>query len=94
MKGKKIFAITLVVIMLINVLFSSFQAVFAATTETYTFNNKLYKAVKKALKAKTEITSAVYNDVNLSVSLSSDDLAKITELKLTNSGIQDLTGLF
>ena len=93
MKGKKIFAITLVVIMLVNVLFSSFSAVFAANNETYTFNNKLYKAVKKALKAKPEITSAVYNDVNLSVSLSSDDLAKITELKLANSGIQDLTGL-
>ena len=93
MKGKKIFAITLVVIMLINVFLTSFSTVFAAETTPYTFNNKLYKAVKKALKARSDITSAVYNDVNLSVSLSSEDLAKITELKLANSGIQDLTGL-
>ena len=47
MKGKKIFAITLVVIMLINVFLTSFSTVFAAETTPYTFNNKLYKAVKK-----------------------------------------------
>ncbi len=93
MKGKKIFAITLVMILLINVFLTSFSTVFAAGSEPFTLNNKLYKAVKRALKAKPEITSAVYNDVNLSVSLSSEDLAKITELKLANSGIQDLSGI-
>jgi hypothetical protein len=67
-------------------------AAFAATSSVViTLSSTLYSAVKTQLDAQK--ISAVYTDANHKISISSEELAKVTDLQLKYAGIDDLTGI-
>lgn len=55
------------------------------------FNNKLYKAIKADLT--NQKIDFKYDDINRTISINSNDEAKVTELNLNYGGINDVKGL-
>lgn len=94
MKGarrKCFFTIVLVVIMLFSCL-SPFSYVASATTGVeITLNSELYNAVKTSLT--NQGINATFSDVTRTITITETDLANVTYLDLSNSSIDDLTGL-
>ena len=56
-----------------------------------TLNSNLYKAVKEQLKEQN--ITVEYRDANRVIVISQEELAKVTNLNLSNKGINDLKGL-
>ncbi len=90
MKRKTLISITLLLIMLLNCIMPLF-VVNAASGEEIHFNTKLYVAVKKSLSEQG--ISYTANDVTHTLTLSPEEISKVTELNLNEGGIYDLTGL-
>ena len=63
----------------------------AASGEEIHFNTKLYAAVKASLSKQG--ISYTANDVTHTLTLSPEEISKVTELNLNEGGIYDLTGL-
>lgn len=90
MKRKTLISITLLLIMLLNCIMPLF-VVNAAGGEEIHFNTKLYAAIKTSLSEQG--ISYTANDVTHTLTLSPEELSKVTELNLNEGGIYDLTGL-
>lgn len=87
---KMLIVVMLVAIMLFNCIMPVFQ-VQAATDQRLTFELNLYKALKREL-TKLSI-SAIYIDEQRTMIINDEEIAKVTELSLSNSELTDLTGL-
>ena len=93
MKRRKMFLATLLIILIV------FQSVLPFTTVNATTNldveitssSELYAALVKELVAKD--INAYYDLANFKIITSQAEIDKITELDLSNAGIDDLTGL-
>lgn len=64
---------------------------YAATNEAISLNSALYTAVKSNLEKQS--IKATYNDMQHTISISGDEINKVTKLELSNKGITDLRGL-
>lgn len=89
-KRKMLIAIVLVAAMLLNCVMPIVQ-VGAATDAKITFEGNLYTAVKNELIRQN--ADAAYIDEQRTIIISADEIAKVTELSLSNSKLTDLTGL-
>ena len=93
MKRRKMFLATLLIILIV------FQSVLPFTTVNATTNldveitssSELYTALVKELVAKN--INAYYDPANFKIITSQAEIDKVTELDLSNAGIDDLTGL-
>lgn len=86
--------VLIVAVLILSILLQSilpFTVVNATTSVEITLNSNLYKAIKSQLEIKGIVAS--YMDANGKIIISSDELEKVTSLDLSNSGIDDLTGL-
>lgn len=90
MKRKTLISIALITIMLLNCICPLF-VVNAAEGEEIQLNSKLYTAVKTNLTNQGK--SFESNDITHTITISQEELSKITELNLNDSGIYNLTGL-
>lgn len=90
MRKGKLITITLLVVMLLVSIMPSF-GVQAATQTSITFDSNLYNAIKASLQLQG--VSANYNDAQNTITIDEGILNSITTLKLSNFGIDDLTGL-
>ena len=82
------------IILLMIFVFSSVLPVtsgYAATNEAISFDSALYAAVKSNLEKQS--IQATYNDMQHTISISENEIAKVTKLTLSNSGITNLSGL-
>lgn len=91
MKRKTLISITLLLIMLLNCILPLFVVNAAADGEEISLNSKLYAAVKSSLQ--DQGISFQANNVTHTLTISTEELSKVTELNLNEGGIYDLTGL-
>lgn len=92
MKGRKcLVVITLIILMLLQSIVPLSYVVSAATSVEITLNSKLYAAVKNSLQAQS--ISATYDDSSRKITITDSALSSVTYLDLSNSSIDDLTGL-
>lgn len=92
MKGRKcLVVITLIILMLLQSIVPLSYVVSAATGVEITLNSKLYAAVKNSLQAQS--ISATYDDSSRKITITDSALSTVTYLDLSNSSIDDLTGL-
>lgn len=90
MKRKTLISIALIMIMLLNCMMPLF-VVNAAEGEEIQLNSKLYTAVKNNLTEQGKTFES--NDITHTLTISSAELASVTELTLNESAIYDVTGL-
>jgi len=86
--------VLLVAVLIITILLQSvipLTMVNASTSVVITLNSNLYKAVKNQLEVKG--ISASYVDANSKIIIEDSELSRVTSLDLSNSKIDDLTGL-
>lgn len=93
MKQKRLIPILIIAIMLFNCFM---PIVNVAATELsdnvrIQFNGELYNALKKGLTAENII--AIYNDQKRQITISEDEISKVTKLDLSEAAISDLAGL-
>ena len=92
MRKKMLISIAIVFIMLLNCIAPILELEVAATTDSsLVLESNLYYALKSQLESK-EI-NAIYNDAQRTLIISDEEIAKVTELSLSNGGLTDLTGL-
>lgn len=90
---KKMFmsvAIILVMVTLLNCIAPVLKVAADTDTKIY-FESNLYLAIKAELQRQG--ITAVYNDAQRTLIINDEELAKVTNLSLSNSSISDLTGL-
>ncbi len=90
MNRRRVFAIVLLTIFILSSILPIVQ-VAAATTESITLESSLYSAIKQNLTEQN--IQATYNDMQHTISISSDEIGKITRLTLSNSNITNISGL-
>ena len=94
MKRRKMFLATLLIVLIVFQSVLPFSVVNAATTSfdvEITSDSELYVALVKELASKKIMAS--YDVANFKIFTTQSEIEKITELDLSNSGIDDLTGL-
>ena len=93
MKRRKMFLATLLIVLIVFQSVLPFTMVSAATSYDVeiTSDSELYVALVKQLVSKK--INAYYDVANFKIMTSQAEIEKITELDLSNAGIDDLTGL-
>ena len=93
MKRRKMFLATLLIVLIVFQSVLPFTMVSAATSYDVeiTSDSELYVALVKQLVSKD--INAYYDVANFKIMTSQAEIEKITELDLSNAGIDDLTGL-
>lgn len=91
MRRKCVITVALILLMLLQCVVPFGQVVNAATGEQITLSKELYNAVKTNLI--NQNVGATFNDESNTVTITDVNLAKVTYLDLSNSSIDDLTGL-
>lgn len=92
MKRKTLISVVLVIIMLLSCI-SPVLRVYAteSSTQTITLNSELYTAVSTYMKS--NYTGFAYNDLLRTITANGSNFSDVTKLELTNSDIDDITGL-
>lgn len=90
MRKKMLISIAIISIMLLNCI-APLMKVAADTDVRIILESNLFAAVKAELQIKG--INAIYNDAQRTIIINDDEIAKVTELSLSNCGLTDLTGL-
>ena len=92
-RGKCLVAIVLVILLLLQSITPLAYTASAATNSSISIqlNSNLYNAIKNSLRAQS--ISATYSDSTCTITITETNLERVTYLDLSNSSIDDLTGL-